>query len=84
MSSGEAFLNTPLKVNTGAAKEHTIVFNRSPFCIVPFATSGGSDMGKTNEALAPSCTGAKLVEGKVLNGKQTAKELNDWVAGLGV
>ena len=27
--------------------------------IIPFATSGGSGMGKTNENLAPSCPGAK-------------------------
>ena len=27
--------------------------------IIPFATSGGSDMGKTNEKLAPSCPGTK-------------------------
>ncbi len=32
--------------------------------VVPFATSGGSAMGKTNEALAPSCKGAILKEGK--------------------
>ena len=50
--------------------------------IVPFATSGGSDMGKTNEALTPSCPGAKLVEGKVLNGKQTVEKLNAWVDSL--
>lgn len=35
--------------------------------IVPFATSGGSDMGKTNEKLADSCHGAQLVEGAVLS-----------------
>ena len=35
--------------------------------IVPFATSGGSDMGKTNERLAESCHGAQLVEGAVLS-----------------
>ena len=29
--------------------------------IIPFATSGGSDMGKTNEKLAPSCPGSKLL-----------------------
>ena len=28
--------------------------------IIPFATSGGSDMGKTNEKLAPSCPGASF------------------------
>ena len=36
--------------------------------VVPFATSGGSGMGHTNEFLKDRCKGAKLVEGKVLNG----------------
>ncbi len=36
--------------------------------IIPFATSGGSDIGKTNERLAPSCKGAKLIDGKVFKG----------------
>lgn len=35
--------------------------------IIPFATSGGSGMGKTNENLAPSCPGARLLHGKVFN-----------------
>ncbi len=35
--------------------------------IVPFATSGGSGMGKTTEELIPSFKGAKVVEGKVVN-----------------
>lgn len=34
--------------------------------VIPFATSGGSGMGKTNEHLAPSCKGAVLKEGKRL------------------
>lgn len=50
--------------------------------IVPFATSGGSDMGKTNEWLAPSCSGAKLVEGKVLRGTYTREMLDSWVKSL--
>lgn len=33
--------------------------------IIPFATSGSSGMGKTNEKLLVSCTEAKLLEGKV-------------------
>nr|MBQ4319438.1 NAD(P)H-dependent oxidoreductase [Clostridia bacterium] len=33
--------------------------------VIPFATSGGSGMGKTNEKLKDSCPGAKLLEGKV-------------------
>ncbi len=37
--------------------------------VIPFATSGGSGMGKTNAYLQPSCNGAKLLDGKVLNGQ---------------
>lgn len=45
--------------------------------IIPFATSGGSGMGKTNEKLLPSCAGAKLIEGKVFksNVSNAVKEL---------
>ena len=52
--------------------------------IIPFATSGGSGMGKINEKLVPSCKGAKLMEGKVLKANVGVKELNDWVAGLSI
>ena len=52
--------------------------------IIPFATSGGSGMGKTNEKLMPSCKGAKLLDGKVLKANIGAKELGDWVAGLSI
>ena len=50
--------------------------------IVPFATSGGSDMGKTNEKLMPSSAGAKLIEGKVFNHSASHEELAAWVDGL--
>lgn len=50
--------------------------------IVPFATSGGSGMGKTNERLAPSCPGATLVQGKMLNGRVSENELRNWLDGL--
>lgn len=50
--------------------------------IVPFATSGGSDMGRTNERLAESCMGAKLIEGKVFNHSASHEELAAWVDGL--
>ena len=50
--------------------------------IVPFATSGGSGMGETNEHLASSCKGAKLVEGKVFNHSTSHEELAAWVDGL--
>lgn len=52
--------------------------------IIPFATSGGSGMGKTNEKLLSSCKGAKLVEGKVLKANVGAKELADWVSTLNI
>lgn len=50
--------------------------------IIPFATSGGSGMGKTNEKLLPSCKGARLMEGKVLNDSTSKVELSDWVDSL--
>ena len=45
--------------------------------IVPFATSGGSGMGKTNERLAPSCPGAKLLDGAVLPASDKTK-IKSW------
>lgn len=50
--------------------------------IIPFATSGGSGMGKTNEKLLPSCKGAKLIEGKVFSSRASKAELSDWVDSL--
>ena len=50
--------------------------------IVPFATSGGSGMGNTNKRLAPSCPGAVLLEGKMLNGSLEQDELKAWVESL--
>ena len=50
--------------------------------IIPFATSGGSDMGKTNEKLAPSCPGSKLLLGKVFNSYFSKDDLSAWVEAL--
>ena len=52
--------------------------------IIPFATSGGSDIGKTNERLTPSCKGAKLLNGKVFKHNVGHKELATWVDGLAI
>ena len=52
--------------------------------IIPFATSGGSGMAKTNEKLLPSCKGAKLLDGRVLKANVGVKELDEWVAGLSI
>ncbi len=46
--------------------------------IIPFATSGSSGMGKTNEKLLSSCEGATLLEGKRWDAKATKKELATW------
>lgn len=46
--------------------------------IVPFATSGGSGMGKTIEMLQPSCKGATLVEGKLFKSDVSKQELTTW------
>ena len=50
--------------------------------IVPFATSGGSGMGKTNEKLAASCKGATLLQGRMLNENLSEADLKAWVEGL--
>lgn len=50
--------------------------------IIPFATSRGSGMGKTNEKLGPSCPGATLLQGKLLNGNLSEDSLKNWVKNL--
>ena len=50
--------------------------------IIPFATSGGSGMGKTNEKLQPSCPNSKLLEGRVFKKSASKSELAAWVDGL--
>lgn len=50
--------------------------------IIPFATSGGSDMGKTNEKLLLSCKGAKLLNGKVFKASVSGADLAKWAEGL--
>ena len=57
-------------------------YNLTGKTIIPFATSGGSGMGKTNEKLLPSCAGAKLLDGKVLASNIKISELNAWVESL--
>ena len=59
-------------------------YDLSGKAVVPFATSGGSGMGQTNEKLQPSCPGARLLPGKLLNGRISEQELKKWVDGLGL
>ena len=48
--------------------------------IVLFATSGGSGFGKTVSNLQPSAPNAKIIEGKVLNGRHDKASLTAWAA----
>ena len=50
--------------------------------VVPFATSGGSGMGGTNKALAQSCKGARLLDGKVFRSSTDAQTLRKWAGTL--
>ena len=47
--------------------------------IVLFATSGGSDLGKSAENLRSSAPGANIVDGRMMNGRSSAESLKKWV-----
>lgn len=51
--------------------------------IILFATSGGSGIGKTVEELKVSVTDdTQIIEGKLLNGKQTLVGVSEWISSL--
>ena len=51
--------------------------------IILFATSGGSGFGKTVEELKVSVADdTQIVEGKMLNGKQTLAGVSEWISSL--
>lgn len=50
--------------------------------IVLFATSGGSGLGGTAAALQGSAPGARIVSGRMLNGRLNEADLKTWVSGL--
>ena len=82
-------MTIPLRQVIQAIEEANEVFTsfwdkKTGKTIIPFATSGGSDIGKTNERLAPSCKVAKLMDGKVFKGSVGHQELAAWVEGLGL
>ena len=47
--------------------------------IILFATSGGSGLGSTDKDLQPSCPGATIKSGKLLNGRQTVESITKWM-----
>lgn len=52
--------------------------------IIPFATSGSSGMGDTNEELKASCQGATLLEGRRFAAGTSEAALKQWAESLGV
>ncbi|WP_294549450.1 flavodoxin [uncultured Pseudoflavonifractor sp.] len=50
--------------------------------IVLFATSGGSGLGKSAAGLRSSAPGAKILDGRMLNGRQDEEALKAWVSSL--
>lgn len=52
--------------------------------VIPFATSGGSGMGKTASILEKSCPSAKVLPGKKLSASASMSEVSSWVKSLGL
>lgn len=50
--------------------------------IIPFATSGGSGMGKTTKILQESCPNAIVREGRCINYRQDKNQLKEWIESL--
>ena len=57
-------------------------YDLSGKAVIPFATSGGSGMGKTAEILKASCPGAKVDTGKRLSSHESAASVQKWVESL--
>ena len=60
---------------------HDVIFLTGK-TIILFATSGGSGLGKSAVSLRASVPGARIVDGRLLNGRLNADELKTWVSGL--
>lgn len=52
--------------------------------IVPFATSGGSGLGKAPQRMQAIAKGSTVKPGKLLNGRQDAASLQQWVSEMGL
>lgn len=48
--------------------------------IVPFATSGGSGLGKAPQRMQRLASGAQVRQGALLNGRPSQAKLRDWAA----
>ena len=52
--------------------------------VIPFATSGGSGMGKTDSILRAVCPAARWLPGKRLSSGASADELQKWIDTLNI
>ena len=68
---------TPTIINTFLEQ-----YDFSGKTIVLFATSGGSGFGRTAAGLQPSAPGAKILDGRLLNGRLSEAELKTWAENL--
>jgi len=57
-------------------------YNLEGVTLIPFATSGGSDIKNVHQELASSAPGAVWKQGRLLNGRPTVEELKEWVLNL--
>ena len=80
---GTVFIGFPIWWYVAPAIINTFVesYDFSGKTIVPFATSGGSGMGKTVEVLKSLCPSANWKKGKMLN-RISDRELESWVKGI--
>lgn len=78
------FVGFPIWWYTAPTIIHTFLesYDFSGKTIIPFATSGGSNLGKTNDRLKASCPGATVVAGRLLNGTLTEDGLKKWAVEL--
>ena len=80
----EIFIGFPIWWYTAPNIIHTFLesFDWKGKRIIPFATSGGSNLGNTCEDLQKSCPGATVVQGKMLNGSFAEETLQKWIVSL--
>ena len=78
------FLGFPIWWYTAPTIINTFLerYDLSGKTIVLFATSGGSGLGSTAAALQSSAPGARILDGRLLNGRLNEGDLKAWVSGL--
>lgn len=78
------FLGFPIWWYTAPTMINTFLesYDFSGKTVVIFATSGGSGLGKSAAALKESAPGAKILDGRLLNGRLDEEDLKAWISGL--